>query len=106
MMRQIMGFVIFLMVLAALATSTIATDKRGVNADEALQKLMAGNKRFVEVQTINRSAAIKGLREELAQGQNPYAVIVACSDSRVPPEIVFDETLGRLFSLYALQETS
>lgn len=38
-------------------------------------------------------------RKELAKGQQPYAVILSCSDSRVPPEIVFDESLGKLFTI-------
>jgi carbonic anhydrase len=58
---------------------------------------MAGNKRFVNARLTNRSLTIKKTREELVRGQKPYAIILSCSDSRVPPEIVFDETLGQLF---------
>jgi carbonic anhydrase len=69
----------------------------GVTADDALQRLMAGNKRFVESQIKHRSLTIRETREKLVRGQKPYAIILSCSDSRVPPEIVFDETLGQLF---------
>lgn len=69
----------------------------GVTADQALQKLMAGNKRFVALQIKDRVPTMKEDRENLVYGQKPYAVILSCSDSRVPPEIVFDETLGQLF---------
>ena len=65
-------------------------------ADEALAKLMEGNARFVsgDMQHPNLSAE---RRAELAEGQAPYAVIVSCSDSRVPPELVFDAGPGDLF---------
>jgi carbonic anhydrase len=67
-----------------------------MNAVHALKKLIDGNERYVT----ERYAIIDvGLekREELAEGQQPFAVIVGCSDSRVPPEIVFDQGLGSLF---------
>ena len=65
-------------------------------ADAALAKLMEGNARFVsgDMQHPNLSAE---RRAELAKGQAPYAVIVSCSDSRVPPELVFDAGPGDLF---------
>jgi carbonic anhydrase len=66
------------------------------SADEALARLIAGNQRFYRGET--RSAAFR--REtlaDLAAGQRPYATILGCSDSRVPPEWVFDTGLGELF---------
>jgi carbonic anhydrase len=54
---------------------------------------MLGNRRFVAGQ----GTAYTGFRPELAGGQNPFAVVVGCSDSRVPAEIVFDVGLGELF---------
>jgi len=71
-------------------------DLPGTSADEALQRLVAGNERF-------RRGEVRftGLRPEtladLAQSQHPYATILGCSDSRVPPELVFDAELGELF---------
>jgi carbonic anhydrase len=65
-------------------------------ADEALARLVAGNGRFVLGET--RAAPLE--REtiaDLARGQRPYATILGCSDSRVPPEWVFDAGLGELF---------
>jgi carbonic anhydrase len=65
-------------------------------ADEALARLVEGNKRFLGGKA--RSAAFR--REtpaDLAKGQRPYATILGCSDSRVPPEWVFDAGLGELF---------
>ena len=85
--------------VAAMAWSmvAIAAGGSGVGPDEALQRLMAGNKRFVESQTRHRPLTIRETRAKLVRGQKPYAIILCCSDSRVPPEIVFDETLGQLF---------
>src|SRR3954466_12149146 len=65
-------------------------------ADEALTRLIAGNERFCrgEAPTARvRAETVAGL----AQGQKPYATILGCSDSRVPPEWVFDAGLGELF---------
>lgn len=60
------------------------------------KKLLDGNKRFVEGKMSHPDqAAIR--RTELAKGQHPFAVIVSCSDSRVPPEVLFDQGLGDLF---------
>src|SRR5215218_8630978 len=67
-----------------------------VPADQGLQRLMDGNKRFVEGNLTSLSTLAQD-REAVATGQSPFAVVVSCSDSRVPPEIVFDQTLGQLF---------
>jgi len=65
-------------------------------ADESLTKLMDGNKRFV-----NGALAYKDMgdakRKELAKGQKPFAIVVTCSDSRVAPELLFDQGLGEIF---------
>ncbi|MGD0232880.1 MAG: carbonic anhydrase [Syntrophorhabdales bacterium] len=96
--RQVRCLVIAVIVSGWAATTIAASGVApGITADDALQKLMAGNKRFVDAQTMNRALTIKATREELVRGQKPYAIILSCSDSRVPPEIVFDETLGQLF---------
>jgi carbonic anhydrase len=68
----------------------------GPTPDEALARLIAGNERF-----LRGEAHAGGLRREtladLARGQRPFATILGCSDSRVPPEWVFDAGLGELF---------
>jgi carbonic anhydrase len=69
----------------------------GVSADEALQKLMDGNQRFVESKMTASALCDASAREKLAKGQKPYAIILSCSDSRVPPEIIFDKALGEIF---------
>ena len=66
------------------------------NGDEALARLLAGNERFVQGKTQSpRRDSVR--RTEVAQGQKPFAIILTCSDSRLVPEVVFDEGLGDLF---------
>lgn len=68
-----------------------------VNALEALEMLQVGNRRFIEGRQTHRSFdAPTGQAEDVAD-QYPFAIIVGCSDSRVPAEIVFDQGIGDLF---------
>jgi len=62
----------------------------------ALQHLKDGNKRHIESKTITRNITLEE-REILESGQEPFAIIVTCSDSRVSPEIYFDQQLGHIF---------
>lgn len=64
--------------------------------DEALQALKAGNQRFASGHSIPQPLG-EGVRRTLARGQSPFAIIVCCADSRVPPEHVFNTGLGELF---------
>jgi carbonic anhydrase len=57
--------------------------------------LVEGNKRFINGKT--NTVDVVTLRQSLVNGQNPKVVVLACSDSRVPPEILFDKSLGELF---------
>ena len=63
--------------------------------DEALAELLAGNKRYVTGQNIHHDFGPE--RPSLAQSQHPFAIILGCADSRVAPEMAFDQTRGRLF---------
>ncbi len=65
-------------------------------ATEALARLTEGNERFVEGRA-RFPTVQKEVLAELAKGQRPYATIIGCSDSRVPPELVFDAGFGELF---------
>jgi carbonic anhydrase len=65
-------------------------------ADEALKKLLAGNRRFVSATMSHPNQTVER-RLDQAGGQTPFAIIVSCSDSRVGPEVVFDQGLGDLF---------
>ncbi len=68
-----------------------------LSAREALERLRAGNHRFASDVRSRDSLASQTRRTELAAGQEPFAIILGCSDSRVPAEIVFDQGLGDLF---------
>jgi carbonic anhydrase len=68
----------------------------GSTGDEALQKLMDGNKRYVSGQLIKKDLG-DTKRKELLKGQKPFATVITCSDSRVPPELLFDQGLGDIF---------
>lgn len=65
-----------------------------------LQKLEEGNKRFASGKLMHPDETLERIRE-LKSGQHPFAVVVSCSDSRVPAEIVFDQGLGDIFSVRA-----
>jgi carbonic anhydrase len=67
-----------------------------LTAQEELKRLQEGNKRFVEGKSTYNTNDTRR-RNELVDGQTPFAIILGCSDSRVPAEIVFDQGLGDLF---------
>jgi carbonic anhydrase len=69
--------------------------ERGVDGRQVWQRLMEGNMRFV--QGLFQGRNLLDLRQTLAQGQQPEAAVLCCSDSRVPAEIIFDQSLGDLF---------
>jgi carbonic anhydrase len=68
-----------------------------VSAQEALERLREGNRRFLSGVRSSDTLVSQTRRSELAAGQEPFAIILGCSDSRVPAEIVFDQGLGDLF---------
>ena len=69
--------------------------KPAPSADQVWTDLVAGNKRFVAGK--QHTYGVVALRHKLASGQNPNVIILSCSDSRVSPELVFDQSLGDLF---------
>jgi carbonic anhydrase len=84
---------------SAAAAETHAAAGHGAPAlspAEALKRLMAGNARFAQDKSIHPDLDLKH-RASLAGGQHPFAVILACADSRVGPELIFDQGLGDLF---------
>jgi carbonic anhydrase len=68
-----------------------------IPAREALERLREGNRRFASDAKSRDGLASRTHRSELVSGQEPFAIILGCSDSRVPAEIVFDQGLGDLF---------
>jgi carbonic anhydrase len=67
-----------------------------MTSDEALRQLLDGHKRYLSSQPLHQHQEA-GWRATLAFSQHPYALILGCGDSRVPPEIIFDQGLGDLF---------
>jgi len=67
-----------------------------LNIQQSLKKLLDGNKRCVVCKQQNPRQDARR-RKEVSKGQKPFAVIVGCSDSRIPPELIFDQGLGDLF---------
>jgi carbonic anhydrase len=68
-----------------------------MSAEDALARLMEGNRRFVTGTGDSQRILGAARRCELLDGQEPFAVVLGCADSRVPPELVFDQGLGDLF---------
>lgn len=68
-----------------------------ISADAALQHLKEGNERFVKGQTAHVEAVERIHRGVSVESQSPFAIVLACSDSRVPIELIFDQGIGDLF---------
>lgn len=87
------GLILSLFVIMAFSSFVFA----GSAGDEALQKLLDGNKRYVEGKFASKDLSDSRRTEILKGGQHPFATIISCSDSRVPPEHIFDQGLGDIF---------
>jgi carbonic anhydrase len=68
-----------------------------ISATDALEHLLKGNRRFASGVASGEGLSSRSRRAELVAGQTPFAIVLGCSDSRVPAEIVFDQGLGDLF---------
>ncbi len=100
--------VVFLATFAVAQQSAVPTPPAAHHAhaaqpapspDKIWSELMDGNKRFMAGKPRPRALAV--VRESLTKSQHPKAIVLSCSDSRVPPEMVFDQTLGDLFVVRA-----
>jgi carbonic anhydrase len=78
------------------STPALTNEQLQADPEAALKVLLEGNRRFAAGETIHPRQDIARIRET-AKGQKPFAIIIGCSDSRVPNEIVFDQGLGDLF---------
>jgi carbonic anhydrase len=99
-MKHIIKFhfsVLIFSVVCLITTTPIlnAQPKETGKEEKSLQLLLEGNSRFASGNFNKKDFAKE--RVELTKGQHPYAIILCCSDSRVPPELIFDESLGKLF---------
>ncbi len=92
--------------LLAIAAMSIATTRAviaavhepTISAQQALKLLLEGNQRFVAGK-LEHPNQTPERRAEVAKGQHPFAAVLACSDSRTPPEIIFDRGLGDIFTV-------
>ena len=88
--------------VAAQAGIELATPKKldaqsNLGPDAALQELLAGNQRFATNQLTSFEHDLRLLREHTVNKQEPFAAVLACADSRVPVELIFDQTIGQIF---------
>ncbi|HEV2438710.1 MAG TPA: carbonic anhydrase [bacterium] len=82
---------------APAATAFAATPTQPIAPDEALKRLMDGNARYVAGKLTADSENLSILHAKTAERQRPFAAVLSCADSRVPAEIVFDQTIGHIF---------
>jgi carbonic anhydrase len=75
----------------------VALAQTKMTGEAALSELMAGNERFVAGKITSFPEDLKILKEKTVLKQEPYAAVLACADSRVPVEILFDQTIGHVF---------
>lgn len=87
----------------AIRMSTNMNDKHGttdvVSADEAIKRLREGNARYLEAKTAQGDVSPQIRRSTFEEGQHPFAIVLACSDSRVIPEAIFSAGIGDLFTI-------
>ena len=91
----------YLLTIALIASATVimasASEEAGsITPELALQQLVEGNLRYAEGNASHPHQSLEQ-RAELLSGQHPFAVILGCSDSRTPPELIFDQGLGDVF---------
>lgn len=96
-MKHLLVFSFFLLSLQAILS---CSTKQRVNTEsqDGLTTVIEGNERFMSNHPIHPDQTLERLRS-LEKGQNPFAVVISCSDSRVPPELIFDQGLGDLFTI-------
>jgi len=82
---------------AELAMAPSARAQTTVSPEAALQEMMEGNRRFVESRMTSFDEDLKMLKEKTAEKQEPFAALLSCADSRVPVELIFDQSIGHLF---------
>lgn len=93
------GIIVLVLLFGFKVDGNSAQKEEAVLPGEALFMLRDGNDRFINSRFKQRDYVRE--RKEQLQGQHPYAIVLTCSDSRVPPEILFDESLGKLFVVRA-----
>jgi carbonic anhydrase len=102
-LKKLFSLILFLLVFGLYGSTSPrfaqGAEKEAVarySADQAFQKLMDGNLRFKSGHAINPNQGFDTLKKA-AQGQSPFAIVLTCSDSRLSPEVIFDQGIGDLF---------
>lgn len=85
----------FLFVVLSMLVVAVNAQEENSSGASNLLRLLAGNIRFVDGKPLPKDFLVE--RSSLAAGQHPYAIVLACADSRLSPEILFDESLGKLY---------
>jgi carbonic anhydrase len=80
-----------------LLTPSLARAQSTLSPSAALDKLMAGNKRFTSGRMISHEQDLAILKQKTEGKQEPFAAVLSCADSRVPVELVFDQSIGQIF---------
>jgi carbonic anhydrase len=80
-----------------LATPDSVQAQSPLTPDAALQELMDGNKRFTSDKLTSFEADLRILKQNNEEKQEPFAAVLSCADSRVPVELIFDQTIGHVF---------
>ena len=86
------------------STNKTRTQPSSDSPNEAILDLKAGNERFISGHVRRNGQSMSDIRR-LSTGQNPHAIVLSCSDSRLPPEAIFDQKLGELFTVRSAGET-
>jgi len=93
-----MKFLVPILFISLFFSCSQKPEKVQVSTLAPLDKLKVGNERFVSGRPVHPDETLTRIRE-LKKGQNPFVVVVSCSDSRLPPELIFDQGLGDVFSI-------
>jgi carbonic anhydrase len=93
-----MKYLIPILFISLLFSCNQNQEKVQDNTLAPLDKLKAGNEKFVSGHPVHPDETLDRIRD-LKKGQNPFVVVVSCSDSRLPPELIFDQGLGDVFSI-------
>ncbi|MBV8936911.1 MAG: carbonic anhydrase [Alphaproteobacteria bacterium] len=82
---------------SGLTSGTVAWSQPALSPEAALQQLIDGNRRFAEGRMTAFAEDLELLRAKTAERQEPFAAVLSCADSRVPVELIFDQSIGHIF---------
>ena len=82
---------------SGLTSGTVAWSQTTLSPEAALQQLIDGNRRFAEGRMTSFAEDLELLKAKTAERQEPFAAVLSCADSRVPVELIFDQSIGHLF---------